>query len=141
MDDLSAVRVLVVDNSAPWRHFVAAQLLERSVPVVGMAVDWPDALEKTRALQPDVIILDIWMPGLNGVAGARKICTLAPASRLLIVSDEGDPAIVHAAFTAGARGYALKSLAPIDLLKAIEAIVRGDLFIGRGLAGGESDDG
>jgi hypothetical protein len=48
MDGLSAIRVLVVDSSAPWCHFVAAQLLEWSVPVVGMAVDWPDAPERSR---------------------------------------------------------------------------------------------
>jgi DNA-binding NarL/FixJ family response regulator len=85
--------------------------------------------------------MDVWMPVLNGVQATRELAAVVPSARVLIVSNERDPAIVHAAFTAGARGYALKSLAPIDLLKAIEAIVRGDLFIGRGLAGGESDDG
>ena len=67
------------------------------------------------------------------VGSLREIGSLVPAARILIVSNEADPAIVQAAFAAGARGYVLKSLAAGDLLKAIEAIVRGDLFIGRGL--------
>jgi DNA-binding NarL/FixJ family response regulator len=140
VDDLSAVRELEVDDSAPWRRFVTAQLLERSVQVVGTAVDGLEAVEKARALQPDIIILDIWMPKQNGLAAAREIGALVPASRILIVSNERDPAIVRAAFAAGARGYVLKLRAGIELLQAIEAIVRGELFIGRGLTLCADDD-
>ena len=77
--------------------------------------------------------MDIWMPRQNGLVASSAIGTLVPAARILIVSNEDDPAIVQAAFAAGARGYVLKSWAGCQLLKAIEAIVRGDLFIGRGL--------
>lgn len=133
MNDLSAVRVLEVDDNLPWRRFVTAQLLESLVQVVGTAVDGFEAVEKARALQPDVIIMDIWMPGQNGLAASRAIAKVAPASRILIVTIEDDPDIVHAAFAAGARGYVLKSWAGSQLLQAIEAIVRGDLFIGRGV--------
>jgi DNA-binding NarL/FixJ family response regulator len=133
VDDLSAVRVLEVDDNAAWRRFVTAQLLERSVQVVGTAVDGLEAVQKARALQPDVIILDIWMARLNGLAAAREIATCARASKILIVSNERDPAIVRAAFAAGVRGYLLKLRAGIELLKAIEAIVRGELFLGLGV--------
>ena len=125
--------MLEVDDSAPWRRSVAAHLLEKSVQLVGTAVDGLQAVQKARALQPDVIIMDIWMPRLDGFEAIREIGMFAPASRILIVSNEGDPIIVQAAFAAGARGYLLKPLAGIELLKAVEAIVRGDLFIGRGL--------
>ncbi len=139
MDDLSVVRVLEVDDNAAWRR-VVARLLPSSVQVVGMAVDGLEAVQKARALQPDVIIMDIWMPRLNGLAATREIGTLAPAPSILIVSNDGDPDIVEAAFAAGARGYMLKSLAAIDLRHAVDAIVRGELFIGHGLTrvGGDS---
>lgn len=140
VNDLSAVRVLEVDDNARWRCFVTAQLLARSVQVVGTAVDGLDAVQKAGALQPDVIILDLWMPRLNGLAAVCEIATNAPASRILIVSNERDPAIVRAAFAAGVRGYVLKSRAGIELLTAVEAIVRGELFVGRGLILCAGDD-
>ena len=74
--------------------------------------------------------MDVWMPGLNGVAATREIATVAPASSILIVSNERDPAIVRGAFVAGARGYLLKSRACSELLNAVETIVRGDRFTG-----------
>lgn len=140
VDDLSAVRVLGVDDNAPWRRFVAAQLRERSVPLVGTAVDGFEAVQQAIALQPDIVIMDIWMPGMNGLAATREIGVLAPASRILIVSNENDSAIVQAAFDAGARGYMLKARAAVELLPAIEAIIRGDLFIGSGVTRGSRDD-
>ena len=133
MDDLSVVRALAVDDSEPWRRFLVAQLQQYSLQVVGTAVDGLEAVEKARALQPDLIIMDVWMPGLNGVAATREIATVAPASSILIVSNERDPAVVQAAFAAGARGYLLKSRAGGELLDAVETIVRGDRFIGHGL--------
>ena len=140
MDDLSAVRVLAVDDSAPWRGFVTAHLRAKSVQVVGTAADGLEAIQQARALQPDIVFLDIWMPSSNGLAATREICRAVPSSRVLIVSNEADPVIVQAAFAAGARGYVLKSRAAVDLLKAVGPIVRGELFIGRGLTPGAGDD-
>ena len=105
MDDLSAVRVLAVDDSAPWRGFVTAHLTRESVQLVGTAADGVEAIQKARALQPDIVIADIWMPRLNGLAATREICRVVPVSRILIASSEADPAIVQAAFSAGASGY------------------------------------
>ena len=139
MEDLSAVRVIAVDDSAPWREFVTAHLRGKSVQVVGTAADGLAAIQQARALQPDIVILDIWMPKLHGLAATREICRAVPSSRVVIVSNEADPAIVQAAFAAGARGYVLKSRAAVDLLKAVGPVVRGELFIGRGLTQGVSD--
>ena len=133
MDDLSSVRVLIVDDSAPWRCFVATQLLERQAQEIETASDGFEAVQMARRLQPDIVVMDIWMPRLNGLAATREIGTFAPQSKILIVSNESDPDLVQAAFAAGARGYVLKSLAGSELLKAIAVIVRGDLFIGGGL--------
>jgi DNA-binding NarL/FixJ family response regulator len=131
--DLSALRVLEVDDCREWRNFVAAHLLERSVRVVGTAADGLQAVYKAGDLQPDLIIMDIWMPRLNGLAATREIRVFTPAARILIVSNERDPYVVQAAFEAGARGYVLKSHAAVELLTAVEAVVRGELFVGRGL--------
>lgn len=133
VQDLSAVRVLEVDDNPPWRRFVTAHLLENSVQIVGTATDGFEAVDKARAHQPDIVIMDIWMPGQNGLAATRAISKFVPASRVLIISNEDDPAIVQAALDAGARGYILKSWAAGELLKAIAAIVHGDRFIGRGV--------
>ena len=137
--DLSAVRVLAVDDSVVWRGFVIAHLVDKSVQVVGSADDGLTAIQKARLLRPDIIIMDIWMPRLNGLAATREIRRVVPASRVLIVSNETDPAIVHAAFSAGACGYVLKSQTAVDLVEAVRAIVRGEVFIGRGLTIGGDD--
>ena len=126
--------MLIVDDSAPWRSVTTAQLLERSVDVIGTAADGVEAVEKARALRPDVILMDIWMPGRNGLAATRDICADAAAPSVVIVSNERDAALVDAAFEAGARGYVLKSLAGSDLLLAIAAILRGERFVSRGVA-------
>jgi DNA-binding NarL/FixJ family response regulator len=140
LDNLAAVRVLQVDDCGQWRRFVEAELQARSVQVIGTAADGWEAVQKARALKPDVILMDIWMPRLNGVAATREIGRLAPQAKVLIVSNERDPAIVQAAFAAGARGYVLKSLASIELLTAVEAIICGGLFIGRGLTQGDGEN-
>jgi DNA-binding NarL/FixJ family response regulator len=77
--------------------------------------------------------MDVSMPGLSGLAATREICQLGTESKILIVSNDTDPAIVSEAFAVGARGYVLKSRVDAELLKAIAAIVRGELFVGGGL--------
>lgn len=140
MADLSTVRVLAVDDSAPWRSFVTAHLGKMPVQVVGTAVDGLEAIQTARALQPNVVIMDIRMPKLNGLAATREICRVVPSARVLIASNEMDPDIVQAALAAGACGYVLKRTIAADLLPAIAAVADGKLFIGRGLSGGERDD-
>jgi DNA-binding NarL/FixJ family response regulator len=137
VDELSTVRVLAVDDSLPWRGFVTAHLGNKSVQVVGTAADGLEAIQKARALQPDIVIMDIWMPKLNGLAATREICRVVPIARVLIATNEADPSVVQAALAAGACGYVLKRMVPLDLLQAVEAVARGKLFIGRGLTGGD----
>jgi DNA-binding NarL/FixJ family response regulator len=110
-----------------------AELQQCSLQVVGTAVDGLEAVEKARVLQPNLIIMDVWMPRLNGVAATGVMATVAPASSILIVSNERAAVVVRAALAAGARGYLLKSRAGDELLNAVETIVRGDRFIGHGL--------
>ena len=103
--------------------------------VVATAANGRDAVEKARAWKPHFILMDLWMPWLNGLEATRQICAFDPAAKILIVTNESDPEIVQAALTAGARGYILKSLAGTELLRAIEAVVRGELFVSEGLTG------
>jgi DNA-binding NarL/FixJ family response regulator len=133
VDDLSAVRVLVVDDCEQWRDYITAYLWEQSVRIVGTAADGLQAVYKAGELQPDLIIMDIWMPGLNGLAATREIHTFMPGTRVLIVTNDRDPSVVQAAFAAGARGYVLKPHTATDLLKAIDAIGRDEVFIGTGV--------
>jgi DNA-binding NarL/FixJ family response regulator len=137
LNDSSEVRVLVVDDNLQWRTVLAAYLRVCSVAVVGVAENGADALEQAGVLQPDVVIMDLWMPVLNGVDATRELATVAPAARVLIVSTECDIAIVEAAFAAGARGYLQKAFALTELVPAIAALIGGGEFVGRGLARGD----
>ena len=133
MSDLSGTRVLVVDDNVSWLRVVTEELAKASVHVVGTAADGVEAIDKARALRPDVIIMDLAMPRLNGLDAAREIRGFAAATAILMVSNEGGAPSVRAAFAAGARGYMLKSTAAIELRGALETIVRGGLFVGFGL--------
>jgi len=138
VNDLSVCRVLAVDDNLQWRDLLVAQLRAIPVPVVGVAENGREALQKATMLQPDVVIMDVWMPLLNGVEAARELATLAPAAKVLIVSNERDALIVEAAFAAGARGYLQKAFAVHELVSAIRTIVGGAEYLGRGLARGDS---
>ena len=135
MNDLSKVRALVVDGHEPWRRFAADHLQQHSIEIVGTAANGRDAVDDARALKPDIILMDLLMPWLNGLEATRRICAFDPAAKILIITVESDRDVVQAALAAGARGYILKSLAGTELLKAIEAVMGGDLFVSEGLTG------
>lgn len=135
MTDLSKVRALVVDDHEPWRRFATEHLQKHSIEVVGTAANGRDAVDDARALKPDIILMDLAMPWLNGLDATRQIRAFDPAAKILIITTTSDRDVVHAALTAGARGYILKSLAGTELLEAVEAVIRGDLFVGEGLTG------
>jgi CheY-like chemotaxis protein len=130
-------RVLLVDDYEPWRRQVAS-MLERSSPrwqVVGEASDGLDAVEKACTLQPDLTLLDIGLPGLNGIEAAARILARHPASRILFVSEHSAPDIVDAALATGAGGYLVKSRASVELRPAMSAVVEGGRFLSAVLAG------
>jgi len=102
--------------------------------VVGEAVSGEDAVELAAELQPDVIIMDINMPGCNGVDATRRIVQSSPRVAILILTMYDDDASVFAALRAGARGYLLKGADQAEIVGAVEAVARGDAIFGPGIA-------
>ncbi len=132
----SSIRVLVVDDFEPFRRIVCSALQnELELPTIVEAVDGVEAIELAQALQPDLILLDIGLPKLNGIEAARRIRELAPRSRILFVSQESSVDMVHAAFSVGASGYVVKMDAGSELLTAVVAVLRGERFVGSRFAG------
>jgi DNA-binding NarL/FixJ family response regulator len=85
-------------------------------------------------LCPDLIVMDIGLPGLNGIEAARQILDFAPASKIIFLTQETSAEVVHEALQLGAYGYVLKSRAGNDLSEAIDAAIRGEQYLGRGVA-------
>ena len=102
---------------------------------IGEASDGEEAIELAQALQPDLILLDIGLPKLNGIEVARRIRDLAPRSKIIFCSQEFSVDIVQAAFSAGAAGYVVKMDAESELLTAVDVVLRGEQFVGRRFAG------
>ena len=126
------VRVLVVEDYQQFRRFVCSTLGKNpELQIIGEVSDGLEAVHKAEDLQPDLIVLDIGLPSLNGIEAARRIRTLSPESKILFVSQEGSTDVVQGAFAAGARGYVLKTDAASELLQAVRAILRGEQFVGR----------
>jgi DNA-binding NarL/FixJ family response regulator len=127
---LSAIRILVVDDYEDWRDRV--RLMLRAQPhwqVIGEASDGLEAVLKAKELKPDVIVLDIGLPKLNGIEAARQIRKISPNSKIVILSQENSPEIVDEALSAGAQGYVYKARAQNDLVPAIDAALRVLLFL------------
>jgi DNA-binding NarL/FixJ family response regulator len=132
------VRVLVVDDFADWRHFVCEKLQEhRSLQVIGIASDGLEAVLRAEELQPDLILLDIGLPKLDGIGAARRIVKAVPECKILFVSQETDPFVAREALSAGGRGYVVKLDAYGELLAAVEAIMLGKIFVSSSLANHE----
>jgi DNA-binding NarL/FixJ family response regulator len=137
-------RILVVDDSEPFRKFVCSVL--KTIPnlqIIGEATDGLEAVHKSQQLQPDLILLDIGLPSLNGIEAARRIRKLSPESKILFGSQECSPDVVREALGTGAQGYFVKSDAGNELVQAVNAVLRGEQFIGKRFSGhdfgGESD--
>ncbi len=129
---MQGIRILVVDDFAPWRATVCSILSRRGdLLVVGEASDGLQAIQRAEELRPDLIILDIGMPGLNGIEAAKRINISLPESRILFVSEECSEDIVREALNAGAAGYVVKTAADSELLDAVEAVLQGGRFMSK----------
>jgi DNA-binding NarL/FixJ family response regulator len=123
------IKVLVVDDHTVVREGIAAVLaLQRDMQVVGEAVDGQEAVEKTRQLQPDVVLMDIVMPKLSGLEATRQISTECPQAKVLVLTQYDDKENVVTANQAGAYGFIPKRAASSQLLDGIRAVFRGQRF-------------
>jgi DNA-binding NarL/FixJ family response regulator len=130
------IRVLVVDDFAPWRESVCSVLQkEARLQVVGEASDGREAVEKAGELKPDIILLDIGLPRLNGIDAAKQLHRVLPGARILFVTGIEDADVLRAALRNGARGYVLKADAGSELSLAIVALQEGRRYVNRSVAG------
>jgi CheY-like chemotaxis protein len=130
----SLVRILLVEDFEPFRRFLRSALQRRpNFKVVGEALDGLEAIQKAKELQPELILLDIGLPKLSGLAAAEQIRVLAPDAKILVVSLESSPTAVEEAFRLGALGYIHKLHTDIDLIPAIDAVLAGRQFVSRDL--------
>jgi DNA-binding NarL/FixJ family response regulator len=127
-------RILLVEDFEPLLRYEASLLQENPEwQIIGEATDGLEAVQKAESLRPDLILLDIGLPKLNGIEAARQIRLMIPGSRIIFVSQESSADVVAEALSFGARGYVLKIRAGRDLLAAVEAVLEGGEFVSCGL--------
>ena len=118
---MSSVRVLVVEDYEPFRRFVCSTLGKKAgLQIFCEVSDGLEAVQKGGELQPDLVLLDVGLPRLNGLEAARRIRTLSPNSKILFVSQECSADVVQEGLSIGALGYVAKAHAGSELLAAVE---------------------
>ncbi len=138
---MSSIHILVADDYEGWRRQV--RLLFQARPewqVIAEALDGSEAIQKTEELKPDLIVLDIGLPKLNGIEAARQMRELSPSSKIIFLSQNNDLEVVRAALGTGALGYVHKANALSGLLPAVDAVLRGKQFVSSSLKGYEFSD-
>ena len=128
---VSSIHVLVVEDFAPFRQFIRSILGKRAdLQIVCEVADGLVAVQKAGELKPDLILLDIALPTLNGLEAARQIRQLVPESKIIFLTQESSADAVQAARKLGAWGYVKKINAANDLLPALQAVMEGKQFFG-----------
>lgn len=127
-------RILVVDDYEPWSQFLCSTIQKHpQFQVTGQAGDGLEAVRQSQELQPDLVLLDIGLPALNGIEAARRIRQVSPKTKILFISENRSEEIAEEAFRAGGSGYVIKSNAGSELLPAIEKVLQGKRFVSAGL--------
>jgi DNA-binding NarL/FixJ family response regulator len=134
--DGSATLILLVDDFAPWRHYISTALQKHSrFRIIDEASDGVEAVQKAGQLKPDLILMDVGLPLLNGIEAARRIRQLSPSSQILFLSENRSADVAEEALRVGALAYVVKSDAARQLLPAVEAVLRGRTFLSSSLSG------
>jgi len=129
----SLVRVLVVDDFEPFRQFTCSKLQKNpDLQVVGEASNGLEAVQKSSEILPDLIVLDVGLPLLNGIEAARQIRRVSPKTKILFLSQESSIDVVQEALNLG-HGYIVKAYAGKELLTAVAEVRQGYRFLGEGV--------
>jgi DNA-binding NarL/FixJ family response regulator len=124
------VRVLIVEDFKPFQEFLCFTLEERrDLLVIGTVSDGVEAVQKAIELKPDLILLDIGLPTMNGIEVARQVRKLVPESKIVFVSQESSADVVREALSTGAWGYVVKNKGGTDLVAAVDAVLSGMTFV------------
>jgi DNA-binding NarL/FixJ family response regulator len=122
-------RVLIVEDFLAFRRFICSTLGESlDLRVIAEVADGLEAVQKAAELKPDLILLDIGLPTINGIEAARQIRKVSPESKIVFVSQESSPDVVDEALSTGACGYVVKAKAASQLLAVVEAVISGTRF-------------
>lgn len=129
------IRILLADDHALVRHgFRMILAAQADMEVAGEAGNGREAVELAEKLKPDVVIMDVTMPELNGIEATRRLIELSPRTRVLALSMHKDAVYVREILRAGARGYLLKDSADADLLAAVRAVAKGEGYLSPGVS-------
>jgi len=132
---MSKIKVLVADDHTIVRHGIYALLgLMSDIELVGEAVNGREALEKVKKLMPDVVIMDIAMPLMDGLEATRRICKEFPRTKVIALTQYDDREFVFPVIEAGARGFISKTAASSELASAIRSVYRGDSYLSPSVA-------
>jgi DNA-binding NarL/FixJ family response regulator len=132
---MSVITILVVDDAEHWRKFVSFILrIDPAMTIVSEASDGTQAVQEAKQHQPTIVLLDIGLPGINGIEAGWRILREAPNSKIIYVSQESDIEVVQEALAVGAAGYVSKIDAGSQLVEAINSAMRGQRFISTSLS-------
>ena len=129
-----ALRIVLADDHRIVREGLKVLLEHEQFQVIAEASDGHEALKQVRALRPDVAVLDVSMPGLNGLDAARELARVAPSTRAILLTVHTEDAYVMAALRAGIKGYVLKNQAGADLVQAIREVASGRTYLSPGIS-------
>jgi DNA-binding NarL/FixJ family response regulator len=132
---MDKLRILIAEDSAPFREGLR-NLLQSvdSLEVVGEATSGQEAIQLARQLQPDIVLMDLQMPGINGIEATRQIVYTSPHISILMLTMFEDDESVFAALRAGARGYLLKGALKAEIVRAIQGVASGEAIFGPSIA-------
>lgn len=135
MKSQDRIRLLLADDHTVFREGIRVLLEARGTfQVVAEAATGQEAIEQARRVKPDVVLMDITMPGMTGLEATQEIRKASPDTRILILTMHGTDEYFFRALQAGASGYILKEVASTDLIMAIDAVVKGEVFLYPALA-------
>jgi DNA-binding NarL/FixJ family response regulator len=127
-------RIVLVDDFEPWRTYVRSVVDDHpKFEIVAEACDGLEAVRRVEELQPDLVLLDIGLPSIDGIAAARLMRGVAPEAKILFLTENRHSDIAEAAFNAGGHGYVVKSDCAHDLVIAMGAVLRDKKFVSRTL--------